>query len=278
MPAHRHRRTLPTLVLATIGPLALLGACGNTQRAADSESILGLLPAPPSPAEAAAWFFDPYDPDKRFRGTVLLANAPFGGEDVYIKGYLDHLKDSDASVRAAAAFALGMHGNPEHVPEIVPLASDPDRIVRLSSARALQRLHNPVAITPLLERLDPAKEIEADIRAESASALGQYAEPRVLQGLIRGLADERLTVTRNSAQSLATLTGQNFGEDRRAWLDWITATKEPFVGQRAYVYPIYWRDRTWLEYLPFWPEPPNEQAATPVGAPALPTASNTPRS
>ncbi|RMD65089.1 MAG: hypothetical protein D6824_03150, partial [Planctomycetota bacterium] len=49
-----------------------LGGAG----AMDAQSILTLLPAPPSPAEAAQWAIDPYDADKRQRGVLLLANAP----------------------------------------------------------------------------------------------------------------------------------------------------------------------------------------------------------
>ena len=59
-----------------------LGGCTSpeAQRAADSNSILAVF-SPPKPADAARWSQDPSDPDKRLRGTSLLANAPFGGEE-----------------------------------------------------------------------------------------------------------------------------------------------------------------------------------------------------
>lgn len=273
-----HHPSLASLV--AVAPLLLggMGGCEGNRISNDSQSIFDALPATPTPGVAAAWMFDPYDPDKRFRGTVLLANAPFGGESVYVNGYIQHLSDPDASVRAAAAFALGQHGSPEHVPMILPLMSQEDRLVRISATRALQRLHNPVAVPALLNAIDPKKEQDADVRADAANALGQYAEPRVLQGLIAALDDERLAVTSNAAASLRTLTGQTFGDDRTTWFDWAAATKEPFSGQTAYLYPAFSRDRSWFEHIPFWPPPPNEESAQPIGAaPAARDPSDSPQ-
>ena len=39
---------------------------------------------PPTPEQAAAWAFD-RDPDRRREGTLLLANAPFGGNPPYLE-------------------------------------------------------------------------------------------------------------------------------------------------------------------------------------------------
>ena len=257
---------------------AMLGGCEAAPM--ETESVFqALVPPPPSPVEAAAWMFDPHDADKRFRGTVLLANAPFGGEGVYLQGYRAHLSDTDASVRAAAAFALGRHGAPEDVPAIAPLTRDADRLVRLNAVRALQRLHNPEAIQWLLERAQVVEvaprgglrgfEEDADVRAEAAYALGQYAEERVLQGLIGALRDPRLSVTRSAAASLRTLTGQNFGDDYRAWFQWAATAESPFAGRLEYTYPAFSRDRVLVEWLPFWPQPPNEQPGTPAGMPVM---------
>lgn len=250
-------------------PLLLGGCEGNTANN-NSESVLDLLPAQPTPVDAARWMFDPYDPDKRFRGTVLLANAPFGGESVYIKGYVEHLTDPDASVRAASVFALGQHGSPDQVPLILPLLTQEDRLVRISAVRALQRLHNPIAVPPLLDMLSPAKEADSDVRAEAANALGQYAEGRVLQGLIGALGDDRLAVTTQAAASLHTLTGMNFGDDRAEWFNWAARCADPFDGQLVYLYPVFNRDKSFLEHIPFWPAPPNETAAQPAGMAAGP--------
>lgn len=280
----------------------LLCGCASPEKrneAAQSDSILSLLPTPPTPAQAAQWAGDPYDPDKRFRGTVLLSNAPWGGESVYLDLYRARLgatpnsePDADPSVRAAAAFALGLHGAPEDAPTIAKLLTDNDRLVRVTAVRALQRIHNPEVIPSLIDRtwpgppggiVDPADphqpELDADIRAEAADALGQYADDRVLQALIGALSDDRFAVTSAAHKSLKTLTGQDFGDDRRAWLAF---AKQPdrYAGRTTYVYPTFSREKGWLEYLPFFPQPArNEVPGSPVGlttAVATPTPATAP--
>lgn len=244
----------------------LLAACEVPPEAQDAESVFALLQLP-TPAQAARDAADPYDPGKRYRGTVLLANAPFGGEDVYLRLYVARLEepDPDPAVRAVAALALGMHGGPEHVPLLLRFIDDEDRLVRHSVTRALQRLHNADAVRPLLERLDPRREDERDVRAEAADALAQYPSREVLQGLIGALDDDQLAVSTIAERSLRTLTGQDLGPEPATWLAWAEEASNPFEGQQAYIYPVFRRDRSILEYLPFWPPPPNEIAASPAG-------------
>lgn len=231
--------------------------------------------ADPTPSEAAAWAIDKYDADKRFRGTMLLANAPFGGEAVYQELYLDNIDDEDPGVRAAATRAIARHGKPEQVDLLIERFADDDRSVRLEAARGLQRLHNPRAVPPLIaaisldRRGEDYNEGEPDIRAEAATALGQYPEGRVVDALIGALADPNLAVNRASLESLRTLTGQDFGLDRRAWIDWTEATRQAFAGRSEFVYPAFQRDRRWFEYIPFVPQPNNEPASTPIGMPRM---------
>ena len=242
-------------------------------RAEQSESIFGAFVTTPRPVDAVMEMNDPFDPGKRLRGMLLIANAPFGGEEVYVKGYAKALggidgepADTDPGVRAVAARALALHGGPEHVPLMLPLVSGKrERVERLEGVRALQRLHSPKAVDPLIDATDPRKEPEHEVRAEACTALGQYAETRVLQALIRGVDDDQLVVNRAAEKSLTILTGQELGDDRRAWLAWLEVTKEPFALRRPYFYPVFARDKTWIEYLPFVQPPPNEKTAKPAG-------------
>jgi hypothetical protein len=239
---------------------------------ADNNSLLAPIFQQTSPAEAAAWAADPYDADKRARGTLMLANAPFGGNDPYLALYRQNLKDPLPNVRAASLQGLALHGAPTDVPAIVPSLKDKDLQVRLSAARALQRLHNPDAVDGLVEALSPDREPEPQVRAEVASALGQYPTTKSMQGLISALADDSLAVNRTAHESLRTLTGQDqLPPDRKAWVQWSSkdgpGATDPFAGQRAYVYPVFQREHRWLDYVPFMPPVPNETAAEPAGAP-----------
>lgn len=252
---------------------AVLCSCKGIQHEGKNQpvSIFEMF-TPTTPAMAAAWAADEYDADKRYRGTLLLANAPFGGERVYVEMYTKASADEDPAVRSAAIRGLALHGSPEHVPLILKQFDDPDRLLRWECARALQRLHEPSAIPALLKHLASKSEEELVVRAASAEALGQYAEPRVLDGLTAALGDRDLAVNEAALRSLRTLTGQDFGDDLRAWVAWKKRTPELFAAQRPYVYPVFYRDKTWLEtIIPLW-VPPNEIAASPAGLNAVSVA------
>jgi HEAT repeat protein len=138
--------------LTLLAACSLLMACAGCQIAEmkpGAKSIFEVFKQP-TPAEAAAWSIDPYDPDKRYQGTLLLANAPFANEPVYIKVFTDNSRDVDPGVRAAAIRGIANHGSPDLVPLLVEHMNDPDVSVRIESGRGLQRLHNPVAITRMI--------------------------------------------------------------------------------------------------------------------------------
>jgi hypothetical protein len=243
-------------------------ATGSSGAKAGSRSVLQLF-SPPTPQEAAAWAIDPYDADKRQRGLLLLANAPWGGADVYVELYRAALDDGDNGVKASAIKALALHGGPEDAERIAVFLVSDDRLVRWESAQALQRLHNPVVVPALMERLDPRKESDYDVRAAAATALGQYAERRVLDSLMGALDDPNLLVNTAAEGSLRTLTGKDLGDDVRAWVEWTKGTEDPFAGRLAYVYPVFHRDKTLLEWVVPFMAPPNEIAAAPAGMPAM---------
>jgi hypothetical protein len=250
-------------LLLSVTMLACLG-CETAKLRPGATSIFEFL-APPTPEEAAKMAIDRYDADKRYRGTQLLASAPFAGEPVYVELFKDNVDDEDPGVRAVAVRALGMHGGPEHVPLLVDRLKDEDVGVRIASGRALQRLHNPVAIDALLVAINPENEPEAAVRVEAASALGQYAENRVVEALIASFTDESLAVNVATRDSLRTLTGQDFGLDPAAWQVWYKDTRNLFTAQSVYTYPVFQRHRRWFEYIPFVPQPPYEPIATPAG-------------
>lgn len=261
----RHSRIIATLLAAPTLAAGLAGCeAVGLELKPGAKSILEAF-AGPSPQDAASWAIDPYDPDKRYRGTLLLANAPFAGEDVYLKLFSDNVRDVDPGVRAAAARGLGTHGGPEHAPLLIERLADDDAGVRIEAARALQRIHSQDAVEPLMARLDPATEPEPQVRIEAASALGQYPENRVVERLITALADDNLAVNRTAQLSLRTLTGQDFGIDRARWLAWYTTSTSTFAARSVYVYPVFSRKKKFYEHIPFVPGPPNEAPSTPAG-------------
>jgi len=255
--------------LAALAFVLASAGCEDMYVRPGSSSILEIVSGP-TPSEASEWAIDRYDANKRYRGTVFLANQSFAGDPIYIKLFTDNAADKDAGVRMASIRALGTHGGPEHAAIFIAAMKDPDRLVRVEAARALQRVYNTGAIPVLIAAMNEKNEPEADVRAEAADALGQYAERRVLTELIRTLTDPNLAVNYSTLASLRTLTGQDFGFDRVAWRAWTEKTSDPFKARSAYVYPVFRRDRSWVEYLPLVSQPPNEpEGSTPAGAPPI---------
>jgi HEAT repeat protein len=154
------------------------------------------------------------------------------------------------------------------------MREDADVEVRAEAARALQRIHDPSVIQELMEACrEPdsrtpgiASESEVQVRVEAAHALGQYADPSVVTRLISALDDSSLVVQRAALDSLATLTGQDFGYRASAWTRWREShAADLFAARGVYEYPVFSRGRLWWEYIPLVPGPPNETPSTPTG-------------
>lgn len=262
-----------TLALAVFIGAAMQGGCALDTKPG-AESIITAFQGP-TIADAAEWSVDKFDADKRYRGTLILANQPFAGEELYLKLFIDNVNDEDPRVRAASVRAIANHGKPEHGKLLIARLKDAEPLVRKEAARGLQRLSSADAIAPLilasrepdLDRKDSEGEMYESVRIEAVDALGQYPDDKVIQALVQSLADTRLAVNRTAHNSLRTLTGQDFGLDRRAWLDWYKATTSPFDARALYTYNTFSRRQKWWEYIPFVPKPPNEVASIPNGMP-----------
>jgi len=219
-----------------------------------------------TPREAVEMMVDPHDPDRRRRGTVLISNSPFGGGDEYLAMYRDKVRtERNPLALAAALAALGRHGLTDDVILIAITLEHGNVQVRWEAAKALQRIHNPIAVPPLLKTL--AKDDEhSDVRVAAAVALGQYPEDRVFQGLISALDVRELAINIAAQQSLNTLTSQAFGFNVSDWYQWYASAVDPFADRKEYLYPTYQRDETWIERLTFWSNTSFEKPAPPVGS------------
>lgn len=227
-----------------------------------------------TPGEAAREAFNRYDPDTRRKNVTLLAQAPFGGEEVYLDLYRLLLEDPVPTVRAACARALGRHGTPADVERLEPLLTDENGFVRWEAAKSMKKLHNPAAIDSLIERLN--EDDDLDVRMACARALGQYPRPRVFDALVGALDDPEFGVSRAAADSLRTLTGQDFDRDARAWLAWSREHRRSLFEQgKLYTYqpyagPPHFLYRLLVDPVIFWsdPEPPEPRVPTGLRRPS----------
>lgn len=221
---------------------------------------------PPDPGETAREAFNISDADKRRRAVNLLSNAPWGGEDAYVRTYRLLVDDPDPTVRAACLRALGKHGDPSDTAAIIPNLKARAGFVRWEAASALQRLHHENAVEPLIVAM--REDREPKVRAATANALGQYPEERVFQALVGALADDDYTVVMETVTALETLTGKDFGEDGADWLDWAEDNDAMFADRKPYFYPQYIKPPGLLTKMQVWKDPKTVTPTQPRGTPA----------
>ncbi len=261
---------MATATATIIAATSLLVGC-DTISEDFSDFMQGI--SPPSPFEAAVWAADFNDPGRQRRGVVLLSNAAFGGETPYLELYRTLAQESpDPLVRAAAIRALGRWGTPDDAQVIAGAArlGDEESIesvavpIRLESAIALQRLHEPAIVDRIWRQLINEDENES-VRVELAIALGQYPTDASFQALCLALDDRSLALNLAAADSLRVMTGRDFGLDAPVWLSWYAAAPSPFAGGETFLYPTFQRRIGFWESLAFWSPVRFEEPGPPRG-------------
>ncbi len=227
---------------------------------------------PPTPLKAAELAVDTNNPENQRRGIALLANAPWGGAEPYIKLYrLYILENTDPLVKAFSIRALGRHGDASDALLIAQQLTSPYTIVRFEAAKSCSRVHDLAVVDLVWPRLVDERE-ESEIRTEIAVALGQYPTDSVFQALVAAIDQRELAVNLAALDSLQTLTGQDFGLDQSKWLQWKKTTSKAFLNDERYLYPTYFRNKRFMDYILFWIPLNFENPGVPVG-----TASSGPR-
>lgn len=256
----QHTKTVFNGLLTAMILIGAASGGGCTGSKAMRKQMPGLFPR--TPLEVARDAYNPYDPDLRCRSVNLLSAAPFGGEKVYVRLYRLLLDDPDPTVRAACAHALGLHGGPQHSDRLTQRLSDRVAFVRREVAKALQRIYSPEAVKPLLTTM--AEDTDVDVRVEAAAALGQYAERRVFDALVRALEDPHYSVVAAARRSLETLTGYEFGTDGALWLTWAKRTDNLFAHRKVFTWQPYEKPASLIQKVQFWkkPEPMLPRKAT----------------
>lgn len=248
------------------------------------------------PSTLARDMFDPVDADKRRHAVSQFSAASFGGEQTYLRTYRLLLggeatenkpkivgqPDHDATVRAAAVKALGLHGTVDDVVLILPRLNDEVSFVRWEAAKALAKIHNPIAIRPLLRKLHEYKPLsgqladaaktgrrgdhDPDVRRACARALGQYASPGVFDGLVGALDDRNYRVAFAARQSLITLTNYDLGHEPGDWLLWAKKNRDTlFKHQQDYTWQPYRKPRGLIDKAQFWKEDNPVPSRVPTG-------------
>ena len=254
------------------GMLAMMVATGcvsgqNVYPGSLGEMITPLMPK--SPGQIARDARDGLvnnDPDKIRRSIALLSSASWGGEEAYLALYRLVSQYPDDTVQTTGIRALGRHGTPDDVPLIVIKLKRGADYVRWEAARSLQRIHNPVAINPLIATTKRVDE-QVDVRLAAIGALGQYPKSEVFDALVGALNDRHFAVRHSAQKSLKILTGQRFGPDTGTWLSWRKKNQDSLfkLGQ-TYVWQPYSKPPTFWDKAKFWKKRRSIPPRRPTGA------------
>lgn len=251
----------------SLGNIALVAMALMTSCDSMSSDFANLTNSfsPPSPAQAAQWALDPYDAENQRRGTVLLANAPWGGTPAYLAMYRLYVEDNaDPLVKACALDALARHGEASDAQLVAKQLQNKNIQVKVAAAKALQRIHDPQVTSILCSRGTDENE-DSSVRIEVAIALGQYAADDSFQALCAMIDQRELAVNFAANDSLRLLTDHDFALDRRLWLSWYRANKKPFRKELQYLYPTYQREKGFWDHITFWAPLTFEKPGVPVG-------------
>ena len=220
---------------------------------------------PPSPAEAGRWAVDDSDPENQRRGVLLIGNAGFGGEPVYVNLYRLYIEEnSDPVVKATAIQALARHAQPEDAVLLAKQLDSKVEQIRVAAAKGLQRIHNPKIADQIWKKLINEEETAA-VRVELAIALGQYPRRDVFEALCAALDDRELAVNLAAADSLRLMTGADFGLEQGLWRGWAEANPNALRTDVPYYFPTFERKLGFGDYLMFWAMPTFEQPGVPAG-------------
>ena len=99
-----------------------------------------------------------------------------------VRALVEALSDKEASVREAAAFALGQISDPAATALLIPLLADPEPSVRASTAFALGMIGDRKATEALSFATGDA---DAEVRASAIFALGLMRDEGAVDELIR---------------------------------------------------------------------------------------------
>jgi hypothetical protein len=174
------------------------------------------------------------DADLRREGVLMLKKDKYR-ENVSTPELLQVIAtgDPDTNVRCTALEVLALVDTDQvKLPEVLAnRATDPAVAVREQVMALILKNGYAWAAPPAIDRL--SNDSDAMVRGRAAMALKHYRNQPTIQALIAGLRDEEFSVCYHARQSLASVTGVNFGDDPQAWRNWYEQEKESFPAEAS---------------------------------------------
>lgn len=147
------------------------------------------------------------DKDSFVRKAAAYALADFGGRE-RTAALIAALNDKDQEVRGAAAVSLGDHPDAAAVGSLAMSLSDKNAFVRAQAARALGVNGQAASLTvPALVKLLDG-DSDAEVKRQSATALGSIGDRSALQALERASHDSDYYLAEAARDSIKMIQGK----------------------------------------------------------------------
>lgn len=135
------------------------------------------------------------------------------------------LTDKAWDVRRRALQALAVQNDPALAPQIVPLCDDSELAVRCEAIEALAGLKSELVVPKAIVAIN-----DPDVRARTSAlkALAIVRHKDSVEPLIKRIAVEQGVLVPDVAETLANLTGKEFGAEPEKWAAWWAENKATF--------------------------------------------------
>ena len=163
------------------------------------------------------------DDDVRIRDSATRALKTFKDQRT-VDALTALAKDPQIRTRRSAIQVLAQIRDPRIVAPLIAASKDQDPGIRQSAIQALGQIEDPRAAAPVIAALD---DTDQDVRIAAIRALGKMRNPRAVESLIAALGDRREIVRIEATWALKKLTGEDFGSDRKRWIQWHSSQQRP---------------------------------------------------
>lgn len=196
---------------------AVAACTTNEPRVAGARLLYASRMGHPLPDDALAAAFAP-----RPRASAGL--PPPGGRGP--RGPADNVPDVlDVPGLCPAIEALGIAGDPQHLPKILQGAPHEDPRVRLEAARALRRFESDEALAFTGRWLQAC---DWPVAIELADAIGARPDKRMVPALIERLRREQGRLRMDLVHALSCIAGEQKAQTAEAWAGWWTTNGPGF--------------------------------------------------
>ncbi len=166
------------------------------------------------------------DPRARSWAMLNLARArDLRAADYFMSALISPAHEESPLVRATAAVALRMMGDPRALPALRDACMDPNPLVRADAVAAVGALGTEDDVPLLIKVL--RGDLEGGGRQSAARALANVGGDRAVQALIFSLGDGDESVAFAAHRALVRLSGCDLPPRSHVWREWLARGATP---------------------------------------------------